>query len=246
MKPKVAVFDFTSCEGCELQILNCEEEIPDFVAALEFVTFREAMDGRADAYDIAFIDGACSRESEAARMREIRQRAKMVIPIGACAVQGCVHTLKNRYPVDELLRDQYGEMAERFDTFAVRPVSAVIPIDSFIPGCPIVNSEFVRVVQELLAGKVPDQPSNPVCAECKVAQNVCVYDKGQTCLGPVTRGGCRATCVTGGAVCWGCRGLIDEPNIAAQKEIMKNAGLDSGEMERRFNLFNQYHEAVWK
>jgi sulfhydrogenase subunit delta len=144
------------------------------------------------------------------------------------------------------LKDQYGDLARHFNTFPVRPVSAVIPVDYFIPGCPIVSDEFVRVVQELLAGKVPYQPSNPVCAECKVAQNVCVYDKGQTCLGPVTRGGCRATCVTGGAICWGCRGLIDEPNIPAQKEIMKNAGLDPDEIERRFNLFNQYHEAVWR
>lgn len=217
MKPKVAVFDFTSCEGCELQILNCEPEIPDLVAALELVTFREAMDDRAEDYDIAFIDGACSRESEAARLREIRRRAKMVIPIGACAVQGCVHTLKNRYPMEELLKDQYGDLASQFNTFPVRPVSAVIPIDYFIPGCPIVNAEFVRVVQEILAGKNPYQPSNPVCAECKVAQNICVYDKGQTCLGPVTRGGCRATCVTGGAICWGCRGFVDEPNIPAQR-----------------------------
>ncbi len=156
MKPKVAVFDFTSCEGCELQILNCEEEIPDFVAALEFVTFREAMDERAESYDIAFIDGACSRESEAERMREIRKRAKMVIPIGACAVQGCVHTLKNRYPADELLRDQYGEMAGRFDTFAVRPVSAVIPVDYFIPGCPPPAHLIRYVMTELLEGRRPD------------------------------------------------------------------------------------------
>ena len=102
MKLKVAIFDFTCCEGCELQILNCEEEIPDLVAALDIVTFREAMTERSDYYDIAFIDGACSRESEIIRLKEIRQRAEKVISIGACACLGGVNCLKNSYPMSRL------------------------------------------------------------------------------------------------------------------------------------------------
>jgi sulfhydrogenase subunit delta len=246
MKPKVAVFDFTCCEGCELQILNCEDELPALVAALDIVSFREAMTGQAEYYDIAFIDGACSRESEIARLKEIRERAKMVVPIGACACLGGVNCLKNVYPMDEVLTAEYGEAAPYYDTIPARPISAVIPVDFFIPGCPIVKEEFIRVVQELLVGRIPYQPNDPVCAECKVAGNVCVFDKGMTCLGPITRGGCKATCVTGGAVCWGCRGLIDEPNINAEKEILKNAGLSIEEIMKRFNLFNLCQESVWK
>jgi sulfhydrogenase subunit delta len=246
MKPRIAVFDFTCCEGCELQILNCEEEMPDLVSALEFVTFREAMTEKSNDYDIAFIDGACSRESEIARLKEIRKRAKMVVPIGACACLGGVNCLKNVYPMDELLKAEYGRAAGYYDTISARPVKAVIPIDFFIPGCPIVREEFIRVVQELLAGRVPDQPNDPVCAECKMAGNVCVFEKGMTCLGPVTRGGCKATCVTGGAVCWGCRGFIDQPNVNAQMDILENAGLTVEEVVRKFDLFNLCQEKVWK
>jgi sulfhydrogenase subunit delta len=246
MKPKVAFFDFTCCEGCELQVLNCEREMPDLLAALEIVTFREAMTERSDRYDIAFIDGGCSRESEIAMLKEIRERAKIVIPIGACACLGGINCLKNLHSMDDVLQTVYGEAARYYDTIPVRPVHAVIPIDFFIPGCPIVKEEFIRVVQEILAGKVPYLPNDPVCAECKMAGNVCVFDKGKTCLGPVTRGGCQATCVTGGAVCWGCRGLIDEPNINAEKEVLEKAGLSVAGMIEEFRLFNACQEVAWK
>lgn len=246
MKPKIAVFDFTCCEGCELQILNCEEEMPDLVTALDIVTFREAMTEQSDHYDIAFIDGACSRKLEIAQLKEIRQRAKMVIPIGACACLGGVNCLKNAYPMDEVLKAEYGEAARYYDTIPARPISAVIPIDFYIPGCPIVKEEFIRVVQEILAGKTPSLSNDPVCAECKMGGNVCVFDKGMTCLGPVTRGGCEATCVTGGAICWGCRGLIDEPNINAEREILEKAGLCVEDIVKKFNLFNTGQESVWK
>ncbi|MFW6102420.1 MAG: NADH:ubiquinone oxidoreductase [Chloroflexota bacterium] len=246
MKPKVAVFDFTCCEGCELQILNCEEELPELLSALEIVEFREAMSGQANYYDIAFIDGACSRESETARLKDIRERAKMVIPIGACACLGGVNCLKNYYTMDEVLRSEYGEMAKYYDTIAARPIGAVIRVDFYIHGCPIVKKEFIRVVQEILAGRMPYQYNDPVCAECKMAGNVCVFDKGMTCLGPVTRGGCEATCVTGGAICWGCRGLIDEPNTNAERLILEQAGLSVADIVKKFDLFNVCQERIWK
>lgn len=246
MKPKIAVFDFTCCEGCQLQILNCEQEMPDLVAALDIITFREVMTERSDHYDIAFIDGSCTTESEIARLKEIRQRAKMVIPIGACACLGGVNCFKNLHPMEDVLKAVYGQAAPYYDTIPARPIHAVIPIDFFIPGCPIVKEEFIRVVQEILAGKAPYLPNDPVCAECKMAGNVCVFDKGQTCLGPVTRGGCKATCVTGGAVCWGCRGLIDEPNINAEKEILEKAGLSIKDIVEEFSLFNACQQEMWK
>lgn len=246
MKPRVAVFDFTCCEGCELQILNCEDEIPELIDALEIVNWREAMTERSDEYDIAFIDGACSREAEIERLKTIRERAKMVVPIGACACLGGVNCLKNQYPMEEVLREVYGEAAKYYNTIPARPISAVIPVDYFIPGCPIVKDEFIRVVGELLAGRMPHQPNNPVCAECKMAGNVCVFDKGLTCLGPVTRGGCKATCVTGGAVCWGCRGLIDQPNTNAERDILQQAGLSVDDIVKRFDLFNLCQEGAWQ
>jgi sulfhydrogenase subunit delta len=230
MKPKIAVFAFTCCEGCSLQILNCESEMPELVAALDIVNFREAMTERSDYYDIAFIDGACSTESEIERLKEIRQHAKVVVPIGTCACLGGVNCLKNQYPMVELLKSEYGPDAAHFNTIPAMPVSTVIPVDYFVPGCPIVKEEFLRLVQDLLIGRIPYPNPNPVCAECKMAGNICVFDKGLTCLGPVTRGGCAATCVTGGAVCWGCRGFVDKPNLDSEKLILKEAGLSPAEI----------------
>jgi sulfhydrogenase subunit delta len=246
MKPKIAVISFTACEGCSLQILNCEAEMPDLVSSLDFVNFREAKTERSDYYDIAFIDGGCSMESEIEHMKEIRQHAKMVIPIGTCACSGGINSLKNIFPMDELLKTDYGEYAGQYDTIPARPIREVVPIDYFIPGCPPVKQEFLRVVGEFLAGRIPFQPNDPVCAECKMAGNVCVFDKGQTCLGPITRGGCEATCVTGGAICWGCRGLIDKPNINAEKLILKQAGLSDEAIAKKFSLFNIHQKSEWK
>ncbi len=246
MKPKIAVFSFTCCEGCSLQILNCEDEMPSLVAALEFVNFREAMTERSDYYDIAFIDGACSMASEIKHVKEIREHAGMVIPIGACACLGGVNCLKNTYPMDELLKMDYREYADQYDTIPARPLRDVINIDYFIPGCPIVKPEFLRVVRDLLVGRIPFQPNDPVCSECKAAGNVCVFDKGLTCLGPVTRGGCSATCITGGAICWGCRGLIDKPNVNAEKQILTQAGLKTEDIVKKFSLFNVGQESEWK
>ncbi len=95
-------------------------------------------------------------------------------------------------------------------------------------------------------GRIPSQPGNPVCSECKMAGNVCVFDKGLTCLGPVTRGGCSATCITGGAICWGCRGLIDKPNVNAEKQILTQAGLKTDDIVKKFSLFNVGQESEWK
>ncbi len=246
MKQRVAVFDFAGCDGCELQILNCEEELLELVPALDIVDFREAMTERGSQYEIAFIDGACSRQSEITRLKTIRKRAEMVIPIGACACLGGVNCLKNHYSMDEVLRTEYGEYAHYYDTIPARPISAVIPIDFYIPGCPIVKKEFIRVVQEILAGRVPYQTNDPVCAECKMAGNVCVFDKGMTCLGPVTRGGCEATCVTGGGICWGCRGFIDDPNVNAEKLVLEKAGVSVQDIVKKFDLFNACMKKVWK
>ncbi len=148
--------------------------------------------------------------------------------------------------MDELLKKDYGEYADRYNTIPARPVKSVIPIDYFIPGCPPVKEEFLRVVQELLVGRIPFQPDNPVCSECKMVGNVCVFDKGLTCLGPVTRGGCSATCVTGGAICWGCRGFIDKPNLDAEKLILRQAGLKKEDIANKFSLFNSNQESEWK
>jgi len=245
MKPKVAFFDFTCCEGCQLDTLNIEgEELVDLVSAVDIVEFREVATGQADHYDIAFVEGSITRESEIPRLKDIRERADVVIALGACAHIGGINCLKNHLPMDEALEIVYGDDAKYYDTIPARPIHAVIPVDFSVPGCPINTAELLRIVKELLLGKTPSLPNYPVCVECKMAGNVCVFERGGSCLGPVIRGGCNAICVTAGRHCWGCRGLVDDPNIDSQKDVLSKYGLTVEQVVEKFKIYNTYTEVA--
>ena len=245
MKPKVAFFDFTCCEGCQLDTLNIEgQDLVDLVSAVDIVEFREVATGQADHYDIAFVEGSITRESEIPRLKDIRERANVVIALGACAHIGGINCLKNHLPMDEALEIVYGDDAKYYDTIPARPIHAVIPVDFSVPGCPINTAELLRIVKELLLGKTPSLPSYPVCVECKMAGNVCVFERGGSCLGPVIRGGCNAICVTAGRHCWGCRGLVDDPNIDSQKDVLSKYGLTVEQVVEKFKIYNTYTEVA--
>jgi coenzyme F420-reducing hydrogenase gamma subunit len=244
MKPKVAFFDFTSCEGCQLDVLNVEAELLDLLAAVDIVNFREVKTERGDNYDIAFIEGSISRESEIPRLQKIRNQAKVLVALGACACIGGVNCLKNSLPMAEALKIVYQDNARYYDTMPARPIDAVVPVDYYVRGCPISTEEFLKVTKALLLGKKPEIPNYPVCVECKMAGNVCVFERGMFCLGPVIRAGCNAICVTSGRYCWGCRGLVDDPNLDSEKEILHKYGLTVDQVMERFNIFNAYQEVT--
>ncbi len=245
MKPKIAFFDFTSCEGCQLEALNLTgEELLDLVGAVDIVNFREAKTEREDNYDVAFIEGSISREAEIPRIKKIRDQAKVVVAIGACACIGGVNCLKNHLSMEEALRIVYGDSAKYYDTIPARPINTVIPVDYYVRGCPPTTAELLKVTKALLLGKKPDIPNYPVCVECKMANNVCVFERGTTCLGPVTRAGCGAICVTSGRLCWGCRGLVDEPNIDSEKDILQKYGLTADQVIEKFKIYDTFAEVA--
>ncbi len=236
-KPRIAFFDFASCEGCQLTVVNLEEALLDVLQHVEIVSFREAMKEHSDDYDIAFIEGSCTRASDEERLKKIRGNAKIVVAIGACATMGGINALKNTRPLETVRKEVYGDKWELFDTYRARGVDEVITVDYKVNGCPMTQSEFVKVVKALLTATTPDIPTYPICVECKQNGNVCVFEKGETCVGPITRAGCGACCVNEGAVCWGCRGLIDDPNVDAHKEVMEKYGLTVDELKNKLNLY---------
>lgn len=245
MKPKVAFFDFTGCEGCQLDALNLDgEELLDLLNAVDIVNFREVMTEREDNYDIAFVEGSITRESEIPRLQKIRDQAKVVVALGACACIGGINCLKNHLSMEEALRIVYGEDAKYYDTIPARPADAVIPVDYYVRGCPPTTTELLKVIKALLLGKKPDIPNYSVCAECKMEGNVCVFERGMTCLGPVIRAGCNALCVTSGRHCWGCRGLVDDPNINSEKDILQKYDLTVEQIVEKFKIFNTYAEVT--
>ena len=243
-KPRVSFHDFTSCEGCQLEVLNWQDELLDIVGAIDIVEFREAMDNKSDDYDIAFIEGAFSRECDRARLEHIRKCAKVVVALGACACTGGLNVLKNYRGVPESMKTVYGDKAGWYETIPAMPIAAAIKVDLEIPGCPINKHEFLEVVKAVLAGRRPPIPDYPVCVECKLRENVCLYHKGQYCMGVVARAGCNAWCPSYGGRCYGCRGLISDPNNKAAKDVLAEFGLSLDDVMAEFRLFNGVYDVA--
>jgi len=240
MKPKVAFFDFTSCEGCQLTVVDSLQTHLDLLNVVEIVQFREAISERGEDYAIAFVEGSITRELDEERLKKIREQAAVLVALGACAHIGGVNAIKNLAPLDDVRKYVYGDKAEWYATYAARPLSAVVKVDAFIPGCPIDREEFIRVVKAALLGKKPPIPDYPLCVECKLKENVCLFHKGGFCLGPITRAGCGAICPTYGDGCEGCRGAITNPNRDAMKNVLAEHGLTVDQVMARMTMFNAY------
>jgi coenzyme F420-reducing hydrogenase gamma subunit len=238
-KPKVGVFGFTGCEGCQLQIANKEETLADLLESIEVINFRLISSDKEDGYDIAFVEGSITTDEDAARLRSIRKQAKTLIAIGACASLGGVHNLRERFTLADTVQEVYG--TQPVDTGPVRKVSDVVSVDIELPGCPISKSEFEWLVRHIILGLEPKFPQYPVCVECKQRLNACVFDMGMICLGPVTRAGCKAICPRNHLGCWGCRGPADETNYESLVEILGERGFSEQEIAERAHFFNAFN-----
>ncbi len=241
-KPRVAFFDFSSCEGCQLQIANLEEEILELIDIVDVVSFREVMKEHSDDYDIAIVEGSIMRPMDVERLKKIRKQAKLLVALGACATIGGVNKIRNQWPPAEVKKEVYPdadlENNAYFDAFPTKALDEVVPVDYYIHGCPINRDEFKRVITALALGKKPDIPTYPVCVECKKNENVCLFELGKFCLGPITRAGCNAICPTHGSPCDGCRGILKKPQIECVMEILKRYDLTYEEMKNRCTIYN--------
>ena len=240
MKPKVAFFDFSCCEGCQLQIADLEEDILGLSRIVDIVEFREVLTGTAPLYDIAFIEGSITRASEVERLKDIRSRSGLLVEFGACAHLGGVNKLKNLRDLTTVRKEVYGDAwnMPHLDTIPTMAVHEVVKVDAAIPGCPINRGEFLTVVKALVMGLAPKLPDYPVCVECKKNDNVCLYDLGKACLGPVTRAGCDAICPTNRSGCEGCRGIVPNPNENSMKEVLAKNHLTVDEVFRMFTMYS--------
>ena len=238
-KPKVAIFDFACCEGCQLQIVNLEEEILDLLNLVDPVEWHEAMSETSAEYDIAIIEGSITRPEDAERLKMIRSKAKVLIALGACATIGGINRLKNNLPAGQAAFYVYGNAAGQphLKSEKTQAVDEIVKVDFKIHGCPIDNKEFGAVIRSLLAGKTPFVPTYPICVECKQKGNICRYEYNEVCLGPVIRAGCGARCPSNGAWCFGCRGYVEEPNVNAAFDVMNLYGKTIDDFKDRLDLF---------
>jgi len=242
-RPKVAFFELTSCEGCQLQLLNNEATLLGFLSLFEIVRFREGMTGGSDDYEIAFVEGSVSRPDEIERLQKIRAKAAMLIALGSCACFGGVNQLKNRFHDPEWVKKEvYGD--HPIDTADVRPLEDFVTVDLKIYGCPIKKEEVERIVTDLVLGKKVVHPKYPVCMECKANENICLFDLGEPCLGPITRAGCDAWCPANRFGCWGCRGPAEGANVEQLKEIMATRGFSVETILDRLECFGGFQDYV--
>lgn len=239
-KPKIAFFDFSSCEGCQLTVVDSLQDHPELLGVVEIVQFREAMTEKGEDYLVAFVEGSCTRQSDEERLKSIRQQAAIVVALGTCAHLGGVNALKSLHPLEDVRQYVYGEKADWYETYDARPIDAVIPVDFAIPGCPIDRNEFINCVKALLLGKKPPIPDYPLCVECKLKENTCLFTLNKVCLGPVTRAGCDAICPTYGQSCEACRGFITNPNDSSMRNVLAEHGMSVDEITSMYTMFTTY------
>lgn len=238
--PRIAVFDFTGCEGCELQLTNKEETLGAFLNAIEVVNFREASSDEGDDYDVALIDGAITRPDEIDRLKAIREQAKILVAMGSCACFGGINRLKNAYDLDEANREVYGDCPK--ETMPTKAVGEVVHVDLQVPGCPVTKDEIEQVVLHLVWDLPLPTYDYPVCLQCKQRFTVCRFDLGELCLGPITRAGCNAPCPAGGLGCWGCRGPAEVPNYSEFFALANEKGFTDEEINERLAFFGGFED----
>jgi coenzyme F420-reducing hydrogenase gamma subunit len=221
-KPKVAFFDFTCCEGCQIEFTNYgDAAFLELIKHVDVVEFREAMSEKTtEPIDIALVEGSFSREADRARLESIRERAAVVIAYGQCAASGGINALKNHQ--DDYKQYVYGDDAGQphLDSQDALPISAAIKVDYSAYGCPVNKYEVLQIVFHLLHGKAPVIPNYPVCVECKRRESVCRFAEGDHCMGMVARAGCGAPCPAYGVPCEACRGFVDHPNVPALERVL--------------------------
>jgi coenzyme F420-reducing hydrogenase gamma subunit len=238
-KPKIAVFKFASCDGCQLSLLDAEDELLDVVGAVDIAYFPEAT--RAvlrGPYDIGLVEGSITTHHDAERIQQVRRQCTTLVTIGACATAGGIQALRNWKNVDEFVRVVYAS-PEFISTLKLStPISEHVPVDFELRGCPINKAHLVELISATLVGRKPNIPTYPVCMECKRKGNVCVMvAQGIPCLGPVTQAGCGALCPAYNRGCFGCYGPSDNSTIALAEQF-RILGQSERQIMRLFRGFN--------
>lgn len=239
-KPKLAVWKFASCDGCQLSLLDCEDELLAVADAVEIAQFAEATSRVLPGpYDLSLVEGSITTPHDAARIREIRAQSKALVTIGACATAGGIQALRN-------FRDHAGMMAvvyarpDYIDTLATSTAIADhVPVDFELRGCPIDKRQLLEVISAFLHGRRPNVPRHATCLECKARGTVCVMvARGVPCLGPVTHAGCGALCPSYARGCYGCFGPNDAPQVPPLVDRLIALGASRPSIARLFSTFN--------
>lgn len=247
-KPKLAVWKFASCDGCQLSLLDCEDELLALAGAVDIANFPEASRAVVKGpYDISLVEGSITTPHDEERIHTIRRASKFLITIGACATAGGIQALRNFKEVKEFASAVYAK-PEHIETLnKSTPIKDHIFVDFELRGCPINKTQLVEVLSAFLNSRKPNIPNHGVCVECKRHGTVCVMvADGVPCMGPVTLAGCGAICPAYARGCYGCFGPKDTPNTPALSASWSSLGVSELDLMRAFRTFNAYAEPFRK
>jgi len=239
-KPRLAVWKFASCDGCQLSLLDCEDELLGLADVIDIAYFSEAkranIRGR---YDLSLVEGSITTPRDAERIKDVRRRSRRLVTIGACATSGGIQALRNFKDVGEFIATVYAR-PEYIETLSTSTAIAEhVSVDFELQGCPINKHQLLEVIDAFLKERKPTISPHSVCIDCKRRGNVCVMVAlGTACLGPVTHAGCGAVCPAYGRGCYGCYGPMETPNTVSLSRRLAHLGLESGELRRLYRTFN--------
>jgi coenzyme F420-reducing hydrogenase gamma subunit len=243
-KPTLAVWKFASCDGCQLTLLDCEDELLAVAQAVEIANFAEASRAVVKGpYDLSLVEGSITTAHDEERIHAIRRASRFLVTIGACATSGGIQALRNFKNVKEFISIVYArpEFIETLNKST--PISDHVRVDFELRGCPIDKQQLIEVISAYLFGRKPNTPPHSVCVECKRRGTVCVMvASGTPCLGPVTQCGCGAICPAYARGCYGCFGPKETPNTASLAAWWPGLGVSQEDLVRAFRSFNAYAE----
>jgi coenzyme F420-reducing hydrogenase gamma subunit len=247
-KPKLAVWKFASCDGCQLSLLDCEDELLLVANEIEIANFPEATRAVVKGpYDLSLVEGSITTPHDAERILKIRRQSKYLVTIGACATAGGIQALRNFKDVKDFISIVYAS-PEYIDTLQKStPIADHIPVDFELRGCPINKYQLVEVINAFLNHRKPAISPHSTCVECKLKGTVCVMvAQGTPCLGPVTHAGCGAICPSYNRGCYGCYGPMETPNTQALTRRWQDLGAKKSDLVRAFRGFNAWADSFRK
>ncbi|AXS82849.1 MULTISPECIES: oxidoreductase [Marinobacter] len=241
-KPRLGVWKFASCDGCQLSLLDCEDELLQVAGAVDIAYFPEATRGSIRGiYDLSLVEGSITTAHDAERIQSVRRRSRTLVTIGACATAGGIQALRNFADIDDFMAAVYAH-PEYIETLSTStPITDHVAVDFELRGCPISKQQLLEVVSAFLCGRRPVTPAHSVCLDCKLRGNVCVMvAHGTPCLGPMTHSGCNALCPSYNRGCYGCYGPNENPNAPALSERLDQLGMGRAERLRFYRTFNAW------
>lgn len=243
-RPKLAVWKFASCDGCQLTLLNCEDELIPLAGEVQIAYFPEATRAVVEGpYDVSLVEGSITTAADADRIQQVRAVSRRLVTIGACATSGGIQALRNFADVAEFRSVVYAHPEYVATLSRSTPIAAHVPVDFELRGCPVDKRQLLEVLAAELQGRTPRIPSHPVCVECKRRGIVCVtVAHGTPCLGPVTQAGCGALCPAFARGCYGCFGPQDTPNTRSIAARLRELGMSEPEVRRVFRTFTAASE----